>query len=50
MKHDIDEVLPEMNEFNNMNMAQLKEECKRRDLNVSKKKRDEIIQLLIKHN
>ena len=50
MKHDIDEVLPEMNEFKNMNMAQLKEECKKRDLNVSKKKRDEIIQLLTKND
>ena len=50
MKQDVDEVLPEINEFNNMNMSQLKEECKKRDLNVSKKKRDEIIYLLRNHN
>jgi hypothetical protein len=42
----VDEVLPQINEYNNMNMAQLKEECKKRQLNISKKKRDEIIQLL----
>jgi hypothetical protein len=46
MKEMVDEVLPQINEYNNMNMAQLKEECKKRQLNISKKKRDEIIQLL----
>jgi vacuolar-type H+-ATPase catalytic subunit A/Vma1 len=50
MKQDVDEVLPETNEFNNMNLSQLKEECKRRHMNISGKKRDELIQLLIKHD
>jgi hypothetical protein len=46
MKEDVDEVLPEINEFDNMNMAQLKEECKKRRINTSGKKKEELINLL----
>jgi hypothetical protein len=34
------------NEFTTMNVAQLKEECKKRNLNITGKKRDELIELL----
>ena len=46
MKQDVDEVLPEPSEFNNMNLSQVKEECKKRNLNTSGKKRDVLIKLL----
>jgi len=46
MKQDVDEVLPEPSEFNNMNLSQLKEECKKRNLNTTGKKRDVLIKLL----
>ena len=44
--HDKDNVT----DIYKMSMTQLKEECKKRDLNVSKMKRDEIIQLLTKND
>jgi hypothetical protein len=40
---------PETIEYNNMNLSQLKEECKKRHMNISGKKRDELIQLLTTH-
>ena len=46
MKQDIDEVLPELSEFNNMNLSQLKEECNKRNFNTTGKKRDALIKLL----
>ena len=46
---NIVESFPETIEFNNMNLSQLKEECKKRHMNISGKKRDELIQLLTKH-
>ena len=39
-------ILPEINEFNNMNISQLKEECKKRRINTSGKKKEELINLL----
>jgi hypothetical protein len=46
MKYDVDEVLPETNEFINMNLSQLKEECKKRNINTSGKKKDDLLKLL----
>ena len=46
MKHDVDEVLPETNEFTNMNLSQLKEECKKRNMNTTGKKKDDLLKLL----
>ena len=34
------------NEFTSMTVPQLKEECKKRNLNISGKKRDELIHML----
>ena len=45
MKYDVDEVLPETNEFTNMNLSQLKEECKKRNINTSGKKKDDLLKL-----
>ena len=47
-KHSKNEVENEVieNEFTTMNVAQLKEECKKRNLNITGKKRDELIELL----
>jgi|694.fasta_scaffold143585_1 hypothetical protein len=47
MKHDVDEVLPQTHEFGNMNLSQLKEECKKRKINTSGKKKEDLIGLLI---
>ena len=33
-----------------MNLSQLKEECKKRQMNISGKKRDELIKLLTTHD
>jgi len=46
MKYDVDEVLPEKNEFTNMNLSQLKEECKKRNINTSGKKKEELLKQL----
>jgi hypothetical protein len=46
MKHDVDEVLPEKNEFMNMNLIQLKEECRKRNINTTGKKKEELLKLL----
>ena len=43
----VDEVLPEKNEFMNMNLSQLKEECKKRNINTTGKKKEELLKLLL---
>jgi len=45
-KHAKNEVEVVEGNFNIMNVSQLKEECKKRNMNVSGKKRDELIELL----
>ena len=47
MKHDVDEVLPERNEFQLMNLNQLKEECKKRRMNTTGKKKEELLEMLL---
>jgi len=46
MKYDVDEVLPEKNEFINMNFSQLKEECKKRNINTTGKKKEDLLKQL----
>jgi len=45
MKNLVDE-LPESVEFTNMNLSQLKDECKKRKINTSGKKKDDLIELI----
>ena len=47
MKEYVDEVLPQTHEFVNMNLSQLKEECKKRKINTSGKKKEELVGLLV---
>jgi hypothetical protein len=44
-KHPKNEVVNET-DYTSMNVTQLKEECKKRNLNISGKKRDDLIELL----
>ena len=46
MIQEVDEVLPENNEFTNMNLSQLKEECKKRNINTSGKKKEDLLKSL----
>lgn len=47
MKEYVDEVLPQSQDFVNMNLSQLKEECKKRKINTSGKKKEELVGLLV---
>jgi hypothetical protein len=47
MNDDVGEVLPVLNEFKTMSLNQLKEECKKRRLNTSGKKKEELLEMLL---